>query len=248
MVLFDDIINEIRGFVDGMGDRQVKEFNLNRPAPWPEGKNGSVILKGDTGIELGSPEVESASFIIWTEDGSLVRDGRMTLIGPDIYHAKEPVLPLGKAVIAKVTGFDENNSYRRYREMELARYDVSAEGYMMRAVSQHMREWCRVSRDALQKKLSLAVIGARLARLMKNFDYVDGVEVFYVTSGPGDVRALREIGERAVRYISAMNRMTEELDFDCGSCEYVDICSEVDGLRKMRDSLMKETGDAAHGP
>ena len=53
----------------------------------------------------------------------------------------------------------ENN---RYREMELAKYDVSLAGYMMRAVSQYQREWSRISRQAVAAGFSLTA-GAEAA-------------------------------------------------------------------------------------
>ncbi len=244
--LFDSAIGEIHRFIESMDSRRVTLFDSAGAPEWPAGDRKSVVLKSDTGVELGSPEVESASFIVWTEDKSLVREGRITLVGPDIHEAKAGPLPFGKAVIVRVKGFDENNSYPRYREMEMARFDITAEGYMMRAVSQHMREWCRVSRGAVARGFSVAVTGSRLDSALKKLDYVEGVEILYVTSSSEDVRALREIGEAAMRYIHAMNRMEQELRLDCGTCEYNDICSEVEDLRKMRKSLIRESAGDRH--
>ncbi|MEZ4578964.1 MAG: hypothetical protein R2875_13445 [Desulfobacterales bacterium] len=47
------------------------------------------------------------------------------------------------------TDFNADNSYDRYREMELLRYDIHLKGYMMRGVSQYQREWSRVSHEAM---------------------------------------------------------------------------------------------------
>ena len=34
-----------------------------------------------------------------------------------------------------------------------------------------------------------------------------------------------------------MNKMARELSFDCGTCDFTDVCGGVSELRSMRDSL-----------
>ena len=74
---------------------------------------------------------------------------------------------------------------------------------------------------------------------LKELNYVSGAEVFFVTSSSEDVRKLKKPGDRFMRYISAMTKMTEEMDFDCESCEYQEVCSEAEELQDMRKSLIK---------
>ena len=57
-------------------------------------------------------------------------------------------------VIVGGSDFDEDNTYDRYREMELLRYDIHLKGYMMRGVSQQQREWSRVSKEAINNGFS----------------------------------------------------------------------------------------------
>ena len=57
-----------------------------------------MVLMGDVGVELGSPETESCSVLLWTEDASLVRDGTVTLIGPDP-EGKQKSMAFGKIVL-----------------------------------------------------------------------------------------------------------------------------------------------------
>ncbi len=205
--------------------------------PWPMGERGNIVLKCDTAVELGNPRDESASFLVWTGNADLVRDGMITRIGPDVSVSAGASLPLGRAVILHVDGFTENNCYDRHREIELARYDVNLKGYMMRAVSQYMREWSRISRQAIAEGFSLEVLAAALMERYRKLEYVRGVEMLIVTSSPEDVRSLQHVGERAVRLIGAMNKMAKELSFDCGTCDFTDVCGEVSELRSMRDAM-----------
>jgi hypothetical protein len=40
--------------------------------------------------------------------------------------------------------------------------------------------------------------------------------------------------------ISAMNKMAEEMSFDCDACEYNEVCGDVEELRSMRDKLGRD--------
>lgn len=237
MELFEGVIHDIRGWINGLRDSPrgfTEAAAVNRP--WPAGERGNIVLRRDTALELGNPRDESASFMVWTGNPALVRDGMITRIGPDVAGHDGDGLPLGKAVILSVDGFTEDNCYERHREIELARYDVNLKGYMMRAVSQYMREWSRISRQAIADGFSLGILAAALMERYRRIGYVRGVEVLVVTSSPDDVRSLRGVGERAMRLIGAMNKMARELSFDCGTCDYTDVCGEVSELRSMRDA------------
>jgi len=240
MQLLDSLINEVKDHINRKrGAGKLKEFMVLDDFSWPEAGQRDIVLKSDTGIELGNPKDESISFLAWTGDSSLVNDGYISLIGPDISETKSPALPFGKVVLVSGTGFDEDNCYDRYHEMEFLRYDVSLKGYMMRAVSQYMREWSRVSKEAVERGFSFQILGSAFLKKLKELNYVSGAEVFFVTSSSEDVRKLKKPGDRFMRYISAMTKMTEEMDFDCESCEYQEVCSEAEELQDMRKSLIK---------
>lgn len=238
MELFPDIIRDLRNFLDAENARGVlRTYTADEDAPWPEGGRNNIILGADTGVELGNPHDESASFMVWSGLPGIINDGLLHIMGPDIPEVQTGTIPFGKVVLLEVKGMTGENCYARHRRLDGVRYDISLKGYMMRAVSQYMREWSRVSREAVEKGFSLRVLGSALMSHYRAIDFVSGVEIIFITSSTADVRSAGIIGERAMRLINAMNRMTEEMSFDCGSCEYVDVCSEVQGLRNIRDVL-----------
>ena len=213
---------------------------IPRSSGWPFAGKGNVVLGPDTAIELGNPRDESTSFMLWSGDAKKINDGRMTLIGPDLGESKQKNLPFGKVVLLGVRGMTEENCYERHREIEMARYDLNLSGYMMRSVSQYGREWSRVSREAMDRGMSFVTLGSALAEMYRNIDSVESVEIVFVTSSPADVRELGVIGGRASRLIGALNKMAAEMSFECGTCDFVDVCSEVDDLRNIRNNLTKE--------
>ncbi len=236
MRLFDDIIGEIKALA-GQERFAANSRRLERREPnsWPEAGRNNVILTRDVGVELGKPGVESISFFTWTGTRDLVEDGAVTLIGPDIPGTTGASLPLGKVVLISGGGFDADNAYDRFREMDLAPLDLSLDGYMVRAVSRQMREWSRISRGALERGFDFSILGGALAGHLKRIDYIEAVEVYFITSSEEDIREFGRIGEKARRYIDAMRKMAEEVTFDCSSCEYQDVCDEVDELKAMRN-------------
>jgi CO dehydrogenase/acetyl-CoA synthase beta subunit len=243
--LFDDLIKEIREFIEHPGrEGQIRMFPEWDVISWASGGKRNIVLKPDVGVELGNPSDESASFLVWTNNLDLVQDGAIRLEGPDIGECENRHIPFGKIVLIGGRGFDEENCCERCREMELLRYDLSLEGYMIRAVSQYMREWSRVSKKAVAARFSFATLGDALIKLYKSLEYIDAVEVFFVSSSPEAVRRIRGFGEQVMRCIGAMRKLSAPHLFDCDSCEYRDVCDDVSELRAMRNA-MKKTENAA---
>jgi CO dehydrogenase/acetyl-CoA synthase beta subunit len=110
-----------------------------------------------------------------------------------------------------------------------------------------MREWCRVSYAALAHGFSIRHLGSELIRLFRHKSYVKSVEVIYFTSSSEDVATLRKLTESSEKIIAAMNKMASELEYECATCSYQEVCDEADGLKGMRERLKKRSGEAMYG-
>lgn len=170
---------------------------------------------------------------MWTDSLDMIRDGLTTVIGPELNRLEPGKAPLGKITLLGVHGFSEENAYERFLEMDLIRTKLSLEGYMLRAVPQHNREWSRISREAMNKGFSLNILGNELVRDYRKLVYVDAVEVIFITSSVQYIQRLRPISEKVSHVISAMKNIFDDLEFDCAECDYSNVCNEVDGLREM---------------
>jgi len=208
-------------------------YSFDKGLSWPRGRPGSIVLSADTAFELGHPQTESMAFLIWTDSLDRIKDGVTTVVGPELDMLAAGKAPLGKITLLGVHDFTEENAYERFLEMDLIRTRLSLEGYMLRAVPQQNREWSRISREALNKGFSLKILGNELVREYRKLPYVDAVEVIFTTSSAQDIRRFRPIGEKVSQITAAMNRIFDDLEFDCASCYFSDVCNEVEGMRAM---------------
>ncbi len=239
MELFKTHIRQIKDFLDlKRGENQATESVHFGRCHWPLVENKPLVMGQDTAVELGNPKTASTSQLLWTNTRDLIQNRRISIVGPDLSEMDGSQAPFGKIVLVAGEGFDEKNSYSRYRALEKVRYTLNLEGYMMRGASQFQREWSRVSHGALKDGFSLKILGAALMDRYLELDFVRSVEIVFITSSTADVLAMNQVSASAMTIIGAMNKMTgemaTEMALDCDACEYVEVCSEVASLRSMR--------------
>lgn len=208
---------------------QIAQFDAAET--WPLGSE-PVILTAETAVEVGPPSRSSVAITLWTEKSGLVHDGRIRLYGPDLTSGLAE-LPLAKIVFVEGEGFTDENAYERFRELDRIKFNLQLKGYALRAAPQENKEWARVSRTALNAGLSMRLIGNEIIRRYHEFPYVKGVEVAFVTISDEAVAQFAPMGKLVGDTLRAMNKMKEKLDYDCASCDFKEVCNEVEGLRRM---------------
>jgi len=228
--------NYLQDTIEYLNSQELKglarSFSYNESQNWPR-VEGQMVFNADTAVELGHPQTESVSFLIWTDSPGRINDQQITLIGPDLSEAGLNKMPFGKIVLVSTHGFNEDNAFQRYQEMDAIKFKLDLEGYMLRAVPQENKEWSRVSKRALQSGFSLKVLGNEMIRELKSLEYVDAVEIIFITSSAADVQKFKPIAEKVTKVCQAMNKMFDNLEYDCSSCSFSDVCDEIDGLKTM---------------
>lgn len=240
MQLFDKHIGQIRSFLERyQAAGALSTYSHTRPTQWPASNRQNLVLAGDTGVELGHPNDASTAFLLWTNDPAKVLERRITVVGPDLPALQNQRVSFGRIIMAAGDGFNEENSFERHREMELLRYSMDLKGYMMRGVSQYQREWSRISKTALNSGFSFRVLGGALMDQFMRLPYISAAEVIFITQSREAVLEIQAIAAETIKIIGAMNKMAEELSFDCTTCEYNAVCRDVAELRAMRKVLKK---------
>jgi CO dehydrogenase/acetyl-CoA synthase beta subunit len=238
--MFDSFAEEARALLDdpSLASRARIVRCDGAAHPWPR-EECQIILKDDAAVEVGPPGEASVSLLVTCGGSSFVQDGRMSLIGPDLPDCVGREIPFGKVVLVSGHGFDDGNFFERHQEMFLQRFSLDLDGYSPRAVPQANKEWSRVSRKAVADGFTFEVLARELYRELHALPYVDAVEIAFITSSTGDVNRFRSLAERSSKAFSALNKMAEHLAYDCKSCEFKDVCDEVDDVRRMHRNSMR---------
>lgn len=234
MGLFLNPLTQLRNFLQK--HEQSGTLQLFRDcfhSGWPGGGGRNFVLRQDMAVELGNPQMDSVSFLVWDRDDSAVRDGCISMTGPDLNECSRKSIPFGMAVILGLKESGHQDDYALFRELEDIKYRLDLKGYMRRGVSQFQREWSRISTEAVRKGFSFKTLGTALIDLFHSLDYVTAAEIVITSSQP-DVKELKTIAGNVLRIIEAMNKMINEELMDCESCAYSDICSETAELKEIR--------------
>lgn len=240
MTIFDACIKQTDGYIEDMrtAGREIREFSSTDAAselPFKvgPGAGSGLVMKSDTFLELGSPTAGSCAFALYTKEPSLIQDGRIRLIGPDVHATSSRVLPFGQVIMAggeALTGED-------YQQLIQGQYTGDRiEGYMVKSRPGHI--WTRISNEVAQKGFNFRRLGMALMEIIKSeIPNVDVFEVLFVTSGKADLQRLNEIGvavgeiaqELKKKHWEAKGVDITDCAFggECGSCPDKSVCDEV---------------------
>jgi CO dehydrogenase/acetyl-CoA synthase beta subunit len=222
---------------------EPEELWRGLPVAVGSGANPGIILRGDTFLELGNPEAGSSACLLWTDDPSRIRDGRITLFGPGIQGSGGASLPFGQIVMAAGEGLVPEDHEKLQQAQHVA---DQIEGYMVRSTSENV--WSRVSREAAGKGLDFAALGRALMGLVKaGAPGVSAVQIVFVTRSKADVRRLDDIASKARQIGSDLLKETWkargydlDCDFDCASCVDQSVCDDIRDV--IQESQKKKAG------
>lgn len=198
----------------------------------------AIVLAEDTWLELGHPNTSSTAPVLVTESLELVDDGAITLIGPDIPQARGS-LPFAQILLIASNQLQDED----YRGINSFQYQLELDGYMIKAVPSSLTIWSRVSRESAARGFCFQVLGEAIIDAYRSHFAIAAIEVVFVTSSAEDVEELEHLRRKVTRIISAMNKMMEEMSFDCSSCEFLDVCGDVRQLAALRERLIKERAE-----
>lgn len=247
MGVFDLYINQIAEYIDELKRKNRKsrifeiQFPVNRskeelPIHFDQRAKSEIILRADTHIELGGPSTSSCAFTLWTRNQSLINNGRITLVGPDIQNSSG-TLPFGQILI--IGG--ENLEDKDHDALEMSSYiGNQIEGYMIRSTPGNI--WARVSRAAVENGFSFETLGRSLMYIYKsNHPEINSMEILFVTSGDEDVKLLNSIEAQVKKIGKEITRTNWEIKgydidcvLDCSTCDDKPVCDDIREVLKKK--------------
>jgi len=252
MALFDPYFALMRDYEDDLRikGRIVRSWSADqsRPAEDDETQTKStLILKEDTAVELGGPATAGTTFLLWTNDVSLVSDGRVSLIGPDITETTEPVIPFGQVMLVAGSSLNKELQPRLERDLRDAE---GVPGYAVRSTGG--RIWSRVSQQARDNGFSLRRLGSTvLSQLRRKQAAVTAAEILFVTSSVEDVQSLERMGAQVRKLAHDLRRerlkQVSEDVYECRSGVSCDVCADNEVCTDIRQIVAIRKSSTASG-
>lgn len=222
MDFFDSLIEKSLSLINGK-PQTACEYDKN--SSWADAGHSQVIMQRDTAFELNG-----TGFCLVTSKPtpySVVTVGRpLSEIKKDSKFARITVVCVDDCA-------DEQATYDLIKKIEYVKYHCFPDGYMIRSSSSSYKEGVRVSKKALKSGISFEKIGNLMIDKFKTIPEVKGVTVYFVTDESVDYQAIREIAEKNRTVTEALNKVMNNLQFDCASCDLKPICDEVEGMREL---------------
>ena len=256
MAVFDIYIQEVIAYVEKMREKdgRSKEFSCLEPPerikeqlPIRVGSNANsgIILRSDTFVELGNPLAGSCALVVWTGNPSLIRDGRITLLGPDIPESSGASLPFGQVLMAGGKDLSDKEHESLVQNQYVA---DQIEGYMIKSAPD--RIWSRVSRQVAEKNFDFETLGKALVSIFKTEEpKIEAMEVVFVTSSKEDIQELSaitaqvdKISREIVKESWKIRGYDIECDLDCNSCGDKPVCDDIRDVLEAKKKKDKEAG------
>ncbi len=194
-----------------------------------EKESSGVILREDTFIELGNPEMGSCSILLYTDKPAMLNDGRITLIGPDINDSGVNNLSFDEIVIiGSLHGNDKDiveleslsrnkNATQSFpfgqiimlggKELTEKDFESLRETLIIgdqiegyRVRSFSENIWSRVSKQAVAKGFNFETLGKALMIIFKTaHPKIESMEVGFVTTNKDDISILKEYSKQILK-------------------------------------------------
>ncbi len=201
-----------------MGEIDAEEgfpFDLN---PMYEGER---VRKGNMYAELGGHDKPGFELVLFEPDSEKVKDGEVTLIGPDIGEMEEGS-NYAYAMIYTVCGEQIEKDLEAVIERRNHEYQSYIQGYMH--LNQRSEIWVRISKDAVKKGLkSLKQIGQATIKLFKaELPFIEKMEATFITDEAEVEKRLEEANKiYETRDMRTRGLHDEDVDefYQCTLCQ-----------------------------
>ena len=231
MELYNSLIKDSNALLE-KGSPKVWDYKAGEA--WKDIGSSELVLQKDAAYELGAMGKGSANYVLFTSNPELVSRDQTLLYGPDLREIKGEV-DFARIVLLRVGLIDGDDEavYRTLKDIEVAKYHVYPEGYMVRMSPESYREQVRVSKQALKKGISFKNIGANYIESYKKDPNVLNATVIFVTAPGYDYEAMKKIAKKANDVTGTLTHILEGLPTDCSVCALKDICDEVEGMKEL---------------
>ena len=200
-----------------------------------------VILQEETGIELGGMNKESFLLIYPMKEKSLVRDGNITLIGPEINSIKQKSIDFGILLLISIK---EQSSQKLKQLNSFTFISSSIEGFSIRSVPR--RFWSRISTKVLNKGFSFQLLANAILHLYRTkfTNIIEAIEIILINSYPDIIENFLKVSSELTlklkeNWLKKLDDWKKRIDCDyewgCEICPYQIECYEIKKVMVARN-------------
>ena len=206
-------------------------------------KYKEIILKEETGLELGGRGKDSFILIYLIKNEKMIKDGQITLLGSEIKEIEEDNVHFGLLCLIEVSessekeiGYIDNLSF----------VSNGIEGFMIRSIPRKF--WCRISSEVLKKGFSFEFLGTAFYYLFKESygDKIDRIEIFFINNDLDSIKEFLKVNASIQdKYLESNREKIEkwrkkiecEYDWGCHICPYRFECQKFKEILIKRENI-----------
>ncbi|NLH00527.1 MAG: carbon monoxide dehydrogenase [Clostridiales bacterium] len=239
MKIYDEIIIRTKEL---LSDSKMRVFEYNPNYTAKIGKKNEMILVRDAAYEMGEGSLPSVSYVAITDNGKLVEGDRIFLFGKDLPEIKQssPFARIAVLLTDNILEEGEQGAYSIIKAIELKKYDVFPEGYMIRVSALSNREQVRVSRNALKNGLNFEQIGNLFISKYKENKHVKAVTMIFVTLPDAPYAELEHLADESGKITRALNHIIADFKMNCRACEWKPVCDKVEGMKELHSKMARQ--------
>jgi CO dehydrogenase/acetyl-CoA synthase beta subunit len=208
-------------------------------------KHKDIILKEDTGIELGGFGHKSFLMIHPTEEIEIIKDGSITILGAELEELEDTSIDFGLLILIGINSFD-NLAYQELKNLNFVSNGI--EGFSIRTIPR--RFWCRISKKLMEKNFSFSFLAKAVMHLyrLKFKEIIERIEIFIVNSDPEVIDNFLDIISNLTNMFKKLwkdkieewkKRIDCDYDWGCEICPYQEDCQDIKEVLDARNQLEK---------
>lgn len=229
MNIYDNIINKELSLLSSK-----KICCFDKKSTWENCSDKEFIFQSDISVDVGEPSLPSSYMVAFTSNKDLVSKNEINLIGKDISEikGKSPYVRIAILLI-KEEEKSEQDYYRFIRDIEYKRYKVNPKGVMVKVNTSQNRERLFISKEAVKKNISFLDIGSVFQEEYLKDKHVFAVKQYFITDGSYNYETQKELSLKTEGITVALDHIMKKLQMDCSTCNYKDLCDEIEGMRDI---------------
>lgn len=203
------------------------------------------LMERDTAVELGGYPKESINIYVPSsnleslllkacESGISVNEPGVYCIGnPAIITEKEKLVSFGKIVLLKTKSIPDEKWYEFTQKELMTDTRLHIKDVMQRQSSTHYNLNLRIGKTAMKNGFSISRLGKTIKESFMKLEEVESAVVIFIVGESALYKDLLGNGEKIKEITLTLNHIFDGIDMDCGHCNLVEICNEVEGIRKL---------------